>query len=238
MLTINHFLPQDEGTRFAPPMKAVRSERSGVPDDAPRLALRVDEPLGAGAEATPLGGGSRCRLGALPGTQFTGEPTEVLGVVLGHADGHTPEEAPHRRLPKFGCRAVLAAVSWPPFQTRSPTDDRAPDGADQPRVASLALPFVAIALLALEGRRWAGADRLGAPGDLGPQHLTAYPRCNICDHVEIATARYGRVGCRTGRAGRPRGRSRQISSERAAPCQRYRKILWGGRRGDGNFVAA
>src|SRR5271169_2790820 len=46
------------------------------------------------------------------------------------------------------------------------------DGADQPRVASLVLPFVAIALLALKGRRWAGANRLGAPGDLRPQHLT------------------------------------------------------------------
>jgi hypothetical protein len=71
------------------PMKAVRSERSGVPDDAQRLALRVDEQLGAGAEATPLGRGSCCRLVALPGAQFSGEPTEVLGVVLGHADGHT-----------------------------------------------------------------------------------------------------------------------------------------------------
>jgi hypothetical protein len=67
-----------------PPMKAVRSERSGVPDDTPHLALRVDEQLGAGAEATPLVCGSRCRLAALPGTQFTGEPRDVLGVVLGH----------------------------------------------------------------------------------------------------------------------------------------------------------
>ena len=46
------------------PIKAVRSERSGVPDDAPRLALRVDEQLSAEAEATPLGCGSRCRLAA------------------------------------------------------------------------------------------------------------------------------------------------------------------------------
>jgi hypothetical protein len=48
----------------------------------------------------------------------------------------------------------------------------AADGADQPRVASLVLPFVAIALLALEGRRRAGANRLAAPADLGPQHRT------------------------------------------------------------------
>src|SRR6516162_4571742 len=125
------------------------------------------------------------------------------------------------RVPSRSSGGLLATIS-----NAEPRPTTAADGADQPRVASLVLPFVAIALHALEGRRWAGANRLRCPGRLGPSALnaTAYPRCTICDHVEIATARYGRVGCRTGRAGRPRGRSRQISSERAAPCQRYRKF--------------
>jgi hypothetical protein len=32
--------------------------------------------------------------------------------------------------------------------------------------------FDELRAFALEGRRWAGANRLGAPADLGPQHLT------------------------------------------------------------------
>jgi hypothetical protein len=54
-------------------MKAVSSARSGIPDDAARLAFRVDKQLGARADATPL----RCSIAVsapLPGAQFTGNP--------------------------------------------------------------------------------------------------------------------------------------------------------------------
>jgi hypothetical protein len=68
-------------------MKAICSPRWGVPDYAARLALRIDEQLGARTEVTPPCG----RIGRsarLPGAQFTGKAPEVFGVILWHADHH------------------------------------------------------------------------------------------------------------------------------------------------------
>src|SRR5947209_3864271 len=71
------------------PMKAICPARWGVPDDPARLAFRVNEQLGARAEAAPLRG--RRGFAPLPGAQFTGELPEVFGVILGHVDGHSPQ---------------------------------------------------------------------------------------------------------------------------------------------------
>jgi hypothetical protein len=70
-------------------MKAVCSVRSGVSDDAARLAFGIHEQLGARAEATPLrreGGSAR-----LPGAQFAGKSPEVFSVALWRADAHPPQ---------------------------------------------------------------------------------------------------------------------------------------------------
>src|SRR5271169_2111551 len=71
------------------PVKAVCSARKGVSDDPARLAFRIDEQLGARADAPPL----RCRIRrpALAAAQFTRKSLEVFGVVLRHAERHPPQ---------------------------------------------------------------------------------------------------------------------------------------------------
>jgi len=68
-------------------VKAVCPSRSGVSDDTARLAFRVDEQLGARADAAPLRW-HRSRPTAWPGAQFTSKPPEIFGVVFRHPDGH------------------------------------------------------------------------------------------------------------------------------------------------------
>jgi hypothetical protein len=86
-------MPRRDGMRLVrgqdAPVKAVCSARKGVSDDPARLAFRIDEQLGARADATPL----RCRIrrSALTAAQFTGKSPEVFGVVLRHAERHPPQ---------------------------------------------------------------------------------------------------------------------------------------------------
>jgi hypothetical protein len=86
-------VPRRDGMRLLrsqdAPVKAVCSARESVSDDPARLAFRIDEQLGARADATPL----RCRIRrpALAAAQFTGKSPEVFGVVLWHTERHPPQ---------------------------------------------------------------------------------------------------------------------------------------------------
>jgi hypothetical protein len=79
------------------PMEAVCSARSGVPDDAPRLAFGIDKQFGARAKATPL----LCRIrgsARLTGAQVTSKSPKLFSMALWHADAHSPQQGPVLRL--------------------------------------------------------------------------------------------------------------------------------------------
>jgi hypothetical protein len=111
----NHFsVPRRDCLRLVrsqdAPVKAVCPSRSGVSDDATRLAFRVDEQLGARADPAPLRW-CRGRSTPWPGAQFTSKPPKIFSVVFRHSDGHPSQpgglcgsgrEPPftHRRAPR------------------------------------------------------------------------------------------------------------------------------------------